>query len=421
MKDTNKKIGRWQGAGLLATTLLGTGVFILPQMTLAIASNGALFSWLLLTVAIIPVTVVFALLAAKYPHAGGPAYFVEQAFGAIAGRSIGLIFLLIVPLGVPAAILMTVKFANALMPFVGYQQLVAELALVAVLFLLNYRGIHLSAKVQFLLTLAIITVVVLLLLAFTIDNNAAQQSTAAPLEITKIMAAAGIAFWSFLGVEAMTHLANDFKNPKKDMVPAMLIGTGLVGLIYLGCTWLLIHVPTDSPLAMVGVFDQLLSEHGALVIGILGIAGGLSSANVYTASTIRLIASFSQQGVLPHYFSATNRHNIPLRALVLVLTIMLLVLVITFASDKNLEHLIAWCNGVFVIIYSISMAAALKLLPSRQRPFIYLGFIFCLALAWGLAIKMLYALSLLAIVIPILCWQKRLQCKKKSTLAKAVL
>ncbi len=40
----------------MATTLLGTGVFILPQMTVAKAGSGALLAWALLTLAIIPVT-----------------------------------------------------------------------------------------------------------------------------------------------------------------------------------------------------------------------------------------------------------------------------------------------------------------------------------------------------------------------------
>ena len=60
-----KKIGRWQGAGLLATTLLGTGVFILPQITIAIAQDNAIWTWLLLTLAIIPVTLIFGKLSAR--------------------------------------------------------------------------------------------------------------------------------------------------------------------------------------------------------------------------------------------------------------------------------------------------------------------------------------------------------------------
>lgn len=70
----------------MATTLLGTGVFILPQMTLAKAGTSALWAWALLTLAIIPVTLVFGRLASRFPHAAGPAFFVEKAFGQI-GRA----------------------------------------------------------------------------------------------------------------------------------------------------------------------------------------------------------------------------------------------------------------------------------------------------------------------------------------------
>ena len=114
MQATSSGIGRWQGAGLLVTTLLGTSVFILPQMTINMAGYGALWAWGLLTLSIIPVALVFASLASRYPHAAGPAYFVEKAFGPVAGRSIGIIFLLAVPLGTPAAILITYQFIEAL-------------------------------------------------------------------------------------------------------------------------------------------------------------------------------------------------------------------------------------------------------------------------------------------------------------------
>ncbi|MGL4894892.1 MAG: L-methionine/branched-chain amino acid transporter, partial [Shewanella sp.] len=126
MNPHSGTIGRWQGAGLMATTLLGTGVFILPQMTIDKANSGALVAWLLLTFAIIPVALVFGRLASVFPHAAGPAYFVEQAFGRTAGRTIGLIFLLVVPMGAPAAILMTFQFVNALVPLGGWAMVACE-------------------------------------------------------------------------------------------------------------------------------------------------------------------------------------------------------------------------------------------------------------------------------------------------------
>lgn len=416
MKGT---IGRWQGAGLMATTLLGTGVFILPQMTIATAGSGALVAWLILTVAIIPVTLVFGRLAGAFPHAAGPAYFVEKAFGRTAGRTIGLIFLLVVPIGAPAAILMTFQFVDALIPMSGWHQVGVELGLLLVLFLLNFRGIHISAKLQFGLTLAIVSVVVLMFGAGGLNfDKLALLSHGTEAGSGVIMAAAGIAFWSFLGIEAMTHLANDFKDPKQDMIPAMLIGTVLVGVVYLACTGLLLftqaQTEAQSGLAMIATFDNLLGGYGAQVIGILGIAGGLATVNVYTASVSRLIWSFSKEGILPRYFDSLNQHQVPVRALTTVLLVMAVVIVLAYVSGQELEHLIAWTNGVFIIIYFMSMLAAAKLLSKRYLPLVVLGSLFCVLLGFSLGWNMLYAVMMTLIVMPILWWQKNHLIRKQA-------
>ncbi|WP_394202539.1 L-methionine/branched-chain amino acid transporter [Shewanella waksmanii] len=402
MTQIQGNIGRWQGAGLMATTLLGTGVFILPQMTIATAGVGALWAWLGLTIAILPVTLVFARLAGVFPHAAGPAYFVEQAFGKVAGRTIGLIFLLVVPLGAPAAILMTFQFVNELVSLSGWYQLLTELLLLSLLLLLNLRGIQVSAKLQFALTLAIVAVVVAMFGSGGANLSQLELTVEADFDFGLIMAAAGIAFWSFLGVEAMTHLANDFKNPRADMIPAMMLGTGLVGLVYLACTLLLLFAPQTEGLAMVAAFDQLLGGYGAQVIGVLGIAGGLATVNVYTASVARLVWSFSREGVLPQYFDQLNRHQVPVRALTTVLAVMAVVIILTHVTGQELEHLIAWTNGVFVIIYLAAMLAAIKLLRRRYMPLVIMGIGFCVVLMAALGSNMLYALLLTIVVATIL-------------------
>lgn len=416
MTIKNHGIGRWQGAGLMATTLLGTSIFILPQMTINIAQQGALIAWLLLTIAIIPVTLIFARLSALHPHAAGPAYFAEQAFGRLTGRVIGVIFLFVVPIGAPAAILMTFQFVNALVNLTPLAQLLMELGTLLLLFLLNYRGIHVSAKLQFLLTLMIVIVVLLLLGAATLTLPVLVPKTTF-VEFDLIMLAAGLAFWSFLGVEAMTHLADDFKHPKRDMIPAMMIGTLLVGALYLACTWLLLEVPNNKPLAMAAAFNQLLGGYGTIIIGALGIAGGLATVNVYTASVARLLCSFSQDGIMPRYFSQKNQFQVPTRALASILLLMACVLIFTYVAKQNIEDLIAWVNGVFVVIYLVSMLSAWRLLPSNSRPLIFLGILLCLGLVYGLAAHMLYAVILITSVTPLLYWQLQYQMGKQIEIA----
>jgi len=407
MSNHNNKIGRLQGAALLATTLLGTSVFILPQMTIDIASFDALFAWLGLTLAIIPVALVFGKLAGKYPHAAGPAFFVEKAFGVVAGRTIGLIFLLVVPLGAPAAILMTFQFVNSLVAMSPTVQWLMQLCVLILLLGLNYRGIQISAKLQLGLTLTIVTVVVLLFAQSEPSNTVDLMSSLnfSDIKLDLVLIATGLAFWSFLGVEAMAHLANDFKDPEKDLIPALLLGCIIVGLIYVACTYLQLLYPNQNKLAMVGVFDLLLGGYGAQVIGVLGIAGGIATVNVYTASLARLAWSLSNDGVLPAYFKEVNQYQVPVRALNTILMIMGVVITLTFLTSAHLEELITWVNGVFVVIYLASMLAAIKLLDKKQRPLILLGCLFCLALMWGLGWQMGYALLLILITAPLLYWQ----------------
>ncbi|MCH1919567.1 L-methionine/branched-chain amino acid transporter [Shewanella sp. A3A] len=408
MNHSSGTIGRWQGAGLMATTLLGTGVFILPQMTIEIAGVGALLAWGLLTLAIIPIALVFARLGSQFSHAAGPAYFVEQAFGRVLGRAVGLSFLLIVPIGAPAAVLMTMQFVNALVPIAGTQMLGCELAVLVLLMVINLRGIQISAKAQLALTLGMILVVLALCIMGGIQPPPAPTETLPSMGLDTTLTALGIAFWSFLGIEAMTHLSGDFRRPKQDMVPAMMTGTVLVGVIYLGCSWLLLRFDNQQPLAMIGAFNQLMGGYGAWVIGLLGIASGMATVNVYCASVARLLCSFSEQGILPAWFTPRNRAGVPVRALGTVLSVMAVVIVVNYLAEVRLDQLISWANGVFVIIYLLSMLAAFKLLPNA-RGLALVSSVLCLLFGIALGGAMIYAILLLLLLLPLLWYQLRVK------------
>lgn len=407
---SHKGIGRWQGAALMATTLLGTGVFILPQMTVEVAGPWALLAWLLLTLAVLPLAFTFGLLASRFPHATGPAHFAALAFGELTGRVLGLMFLLVVPLGASAALMITFEFIAPLLPQAQHWRLPVELSLLGLLWLLNYRGLQLSARLQFGLTLLIIALVLLLLLAFgLLQPQQIQQPSLPAFSSSALAAACAIAFWSFLGVEAMTHLAHDFRDASKDLLPALIRGCLVVGAIYMACSYLVLVMGTGEALAMISVFNQLLGGYGELVLGILGFCSGIATVNVYTASVARSLASFSEQGITPAYFQQKNRHQMPQRALSAIIAAMAVVLMLTWYSGQQLEDLISWVNGVFVVIYLVSMAAAYQLLPGRYKALSLVSLALCLLLALAIAEHMLYALLLIVLLWPVLYLQQRKQ------------
>ena len=81
-------------------------------------------------------------------------------------------------------------------------------------------------------------------------------------------------------------------------------------------------------------------------------------------------------------------------------------IILTYATGQQLEDLIAWSNGVFVIIYLAAMFAAAKLLSKRYLPLILLSCILCTVIGFALAWNMAYAILLMLVLLPILWLQK---------------
>lgn len=385
----------------MATTLLGTGVFILPQLTINLAGQLALFSWTLLTLAILPLAWVFAELGRRFPSAAGPAFFVQQAFGQRYGYVIGLMFLCVVPLGAPAALMLTFEFFKPLINLSPNQAIFGQLAAFVLLFVANWWGLQLSGRVQLALIIAIVAVVVLLLVAFAVEPIQADPTISAGTS-AGMLSAMGLAIWSFLGIEAITHLSAEFRDPKRDFVPAVLVGTVLVGLIYLACTYLSMIAP-HAPLAIVGAYEQLLGPSGRWVIAVLGIASGLATVNVYFASVSRLAWSLSQQGVLPSFMQKLNQHQAPSRALLVILLLCSVILIVTHLAHQHFELMVRWVNGVFVLIYIAAMLAAWRLLDKPYRPAIVLSLLVCVGFVISLGTSMVYGLLL---AVTFLAWVK---------------
>lgn len=420
MPRLNQTITRWQGVGLIATTLLGTGVFILPQLTIAAAGNQAIWAWVMLLLGILPLAYIFAELGRSFTHAAGPAYFVERAFGQLAGRVIGLLFLFTVPPGAAAALMMTFKFLQPIITLTESQILTAELLVFLLLFFINRRGLQLSGQIQMGLTLLILLVVAIMMVTlffqpFEIEPIIRIKHTTS--NDSGLMAAIGLAIWSFLGIEAITHLASEFKDVQRDFIPATLIGITLVGLIFMGCTWLSMLAP-EHPLAMVGVFEKLFGNSGRWVIGTLGFISGIATLNVYFASLSRLAWSFSREGILPKSLQTLNHHQIPATALLTFIAISASILIISYIEKMDFAMMAHWVNGSFVLIYSASMLAASKLLSKRHQPAVIAGLIACLVFIVSLGSTVLYVLVLgLFITFALLIqhyWQRRRAEKAKA-------
>ena len=55
MSRLNKELGLLQGIALLSTSLLGTGIFVVPALAATAAGEASLWAWLMLIALVLPV------------------------------------------------------------------------------------------------------------------------------------------------------------------------------------------------------------------------------------------------------------------------------------------------------------------------------------------------------------------------------
>jgi amino acid efflux transporter len=403
MSRLNQELGLLQGIGLLSTSLLGTGIFVIPALAATAAGEASLWAWMLLIALVLPVAFTFAQLGRHFPHAGGAPHLIGRAFGARMERLSALLFLAVLPVGLPAALNIASGFWQALFDLSQGQALAIQLATLAAMLLLGQRPAKASGMIQGAIAVAIIATIALIW--WLGDLPVSSQPLLPPIQGSwhLLPAALGVMFWCFVGIEAFTHMGEEFKNPERDFPLALLFGVLLAGLVYWACSVavLSLHsygdVTTDAA-SLPRMLDLLLGEKARWIAATVGYLACFASMNVYMQGFARLIWSLADEGKLPASLARRNRHGVPARALLLVVLACALCAALAQLLNLTVDDLIRYANGNFVLIYLLSMAAGWVLLRGIWRWLAAFSALLC-----GLVLLMLgmdagYALALLVVL-----------------------
>uniref|UniRef100_A4XY78 Amino acid exporter, AAE family n=1 Tax=Ectopseudomonas mendocina (strain ymp) TaxID=399739 RepID=A4XY78_ECTM1 len=404
MSRLNKELGLLQGIALLSTSLLGTGIFVVPALAATAAGAASLWAWLLLIALVLPVAFTFAQLGRRFPHAGGAPHLIGRAFGLRLEGVSALLFLAVLPVGLPAALHIASGFWLALFDLDATGLLLIQLATLAAILLLGQRPARASGVLQGVIALAIVGSVALIW--WIGDLPRASQPLLPPMtgQWHLLPAALGVMFWCFVGIEAFTHLGEEFRRPERDFPLALLLGVLLAGLVYWACSVAVLtfatygDIQTDAT-ALPRLFEVLLGDKARVLVAVLGYLACFASMNVYIQGFARLIWSLADEGRLPAPLAVRNGHGVPGRALLLVVISCAVCALLTGALTLSVDDLIRYANGNFVLIYLLSMAAGTVLLRGIWRWLAALATLLCAAVLVMLGGDALYALGLLGLLL----------------------
>lgn len=412
MSRLNKELGLLQGVGLLSTSLLGTGIFVVPALAASAAGTASLWAWLLLIALVLPIAFTFAQLGRHYPHAGGAPHLIGRAFGLRMERLTAMLFLAVIPVGLPAALIIATGFWQAVLPLTASEVMVIQLLTLGLALALGQRPARASGLVQGLIALAIIGTVALIW--WKGDLPVASQ----PLLPTEnaswhlIPAALGVMFWCFVGIEAFAHMGEEFRNPRRDFPLALMLGVLLAGLVYWACSVAVLSFHTygdahSNAASLPLMLDHLFGEKARWLAALIGYLACFASTNIYIQGFARLVWSLADEGKLPSSLARLNRHGVPSAALLLVVLCCALCAGLAGLLQLSVDELIRYANGNFVLVYMLSMAAGWVLLRGVWRLLAGFSVLLCGAVLVMLGSEALYALSLLAGLALFGCWRER--------------
>jgi len=224
-------------------------------------------------------------------------------------------------------------------------------------------------------------------------------------------AALAVMFWCFVGIEAFTHLGEEFRRPARDFPLALLGGVLLAGLVYWACSVAVLSFHTYGDVhsdagALPRLYQLLLGEQARWLVALVGYLACFASMNLYIQGFARLIWSLADEGKLPARLAARNRHGQPARALHLVILACAASAVVASLAGLGVDDLIRYANGNFVLIYLLSMAAGVCLLRGPWRLLAAVACLLCAAVLLMLGQDAAYVLGLLLGLLALDAWQQ---------------
>ncbi|OBT14001.1 L-methionine/branched-chain amino acid transporter [Vibrio sp. UCD-FRSSP16_10] len=399
MSELKRDITLIGGIGQMSTTLLGTGLFMVPAIAASIAGENILWAWWLLIIAVCPIAFTFAALGKRYPNAGGASYFVKLAYGSRLEKVIALLFISVIPVGVPAAIAIAGGFAQQFLPQSLSQPITAQLIVVALLMVVNFSGSKVSSQFQTGIAIGVVVLVGLFVYLGDITVSDTLPQSIPSHDLAPIGQAIAVMFWCFVGIEAFAHMGEEFKRPERDYPIAILVGCLIAGAIYyLFSTVILKHhaygTQQLNTTSVPYLSNLLLGSNVSWLINLTGFLACFATINLYTQSLSRMIWSLAREYRPDSAITRLSRKGVPIKATAIVGITLALSCLFGALSGIEIDLFLTLANGIFVMIYLFAMLSALKLLNGGGRYLAGLSIVLCVLVLFSIGLAALYAIGL---------------------------
>src|SRR5256885_1334948 len=355
---------------IYVSSLLGSGIFVIPGLAAQIAGPASIVSWALLSLASYPFAYTFAKLSAKRPESGGIYAFARDGIGLRAGAATAWLFLAWAVLGAPAATVAAASYLAFVFPLNRLDIYLAAAGILILAFVVTSVGIRFPGRVQLATVAAILVALVIAVVGSAPRVRPANYTPFLPSGLGSIGTAAALIVWSYLGYENTSNVAEEFRNPERDFHRSVVISVFLISGLYLAIA--VVTVGTGAYMVGGGAtpFAAMMSDafgsYGGAIVALLAVFVTFGTVNAYVAGMARVYYAAARDGVFPKMLAAVDRRTgVPLHALVFLIVLVLVSLLAFYLLEVDFVTAFLMASGAAVLTYVICSIAGIRLLNER--------------------------------------------------------
>ena len=380
MSEPGRKMSLTQATMLVAGNMIGTGLFLLP-VNLAQVGGIAIFGWVIATVGVAALGLVFAKLGELNPQEGGPYAYARDFLGPYAGFQTNYVYWFGNWIGNIAIAVAAVGYLAELVPGISGPP-ASVFATAAVIWLLTFANILgprvVGALETWTMALALIPIMAIALLGwfwFDSETFLAGWNVTGESDMHAVSRAASMALWAYMGIESAAVSAGVIENPKRNVPLATLIGLGLAAVVYmLSSTVIMGILPNEELRTSHAPFAEAarlaLGTTGAIIISVCAVLKSMGSLGGWMLLVGQSAKAAADDGMFPRAFARLNGNGVPGRGLIIVAVLMTAVLFATMSPTLagQFNNLVNLAVILIIVPYIYSAVAVVKVVHDHKLP-----------------------------------------------------
>jgi len=325
--SAKEKLGIWTGTSLVAGTMIGSGVFLLPS-SLAAFGGISLAGWLVSSTGAILIALMLSRLSRHIPKSGGPYAYTRSIFGDALGFLVGWGYWFALLTGGAAISVAAVGYLGIFFPVLTSSPFISGLAALVIIWSLvglNILGVREAGGFQLatlILKLLPLIMVIITGLLFFREAHFQPFNLSGGSALGAVTATGAMTLWAFGGLESASVAAEDIRDPERNVTKVTTFGVLLAAGVYTLSTFgVMAILPPEvlgaSSAPFADVATRQLGPAAGSIVAIGAIISCLGALNGLIFVQGRIPYAMGRDQLFPRRFGQLSQRGTPAFALII--------------------------------------------------------------------------------------------------------